>query len=207
MNYFGTLEPIFADEYNICGVKVSVYHYFKEKGDKTKYTPFKQHIAQTSMYEGIYHPVCKVGYYPNLTIDENGIKSNGTKGEYRYSDKGTKIKLNKRKLIGLIVCGLHSLKYRLFIDINRINDNKRIDKGHLKAHEYTINFINYHLNRLTDFTCIPELQNIIKPNEVKNIYSLISNGTPKEQIVEEYNKIKNVGTIVLKKDLIKKKLF
>lgn len=205
-------EPKKATNYNVNSINVDVFYYNKYDNNKIlkrKYTPNKNHTINTKKYEGIYHPSCKLKNYPELTFTDIGIiKVDGNKDsfyDYFYDydkDQNDLIKINKEKgaklndpkIIALIVCALHALKERLKNDINNLNNRIIIDNGHLIAHKYIIRFIVYHLQILQDINnSKPGFDNIIKTNDVIEIYKLIEKyqntkkGETKDSLLTEIN--------------------
>lgn len=210
--YFGELLPKYSAEYSIGDLRVLVFHYFKKEGDTTKKTPFKKHFTDINKFEGIYHPSVKIEGYPDITIDEFGI-FNGQERIYSYpgnnNNNNKNMNLPRHLIIGLLVCGYHALKLRLFIDVSLVNKGNIIDSKHLGAYNITVKFIEYHTSFLRkDDPCkqkIPRL--FVDINSVKSIYFII-NIEPKEKVIQEYNKIKNAPKIkLIETNSTQKKLF
>jgi hypothetical protein len=208
--YFGNIRPRYSAEYSVCGFMVVVFHYFKEEGETKKETPFKKHLTDINRFEGIYHPSVKIKGYPDITIDEFGI-FNGQEKIYSYSgnNKNKNINLPRHLIIGLLVCGYHALKLRLFIDVSLVNKGNKIDPNHLNAYKITVRFIEYHNSFLrNDDPCKQKLNRLfVDIKSVESIYSII-NDQPKEFVIEEYNKIKNAPKIkLIEYNSTQKKLF
>jgi len=209
MNYFGTLKSIASEQYEICGLQIEVYYYLinLNKAEKDKFTPNGINIMNISEYEGIYHPVCKIRSIPELTIDELGVKKEGSKYEiYNYKTKKGLNNLTPEMLVTLIICGLHSLKVRLDIDIKRRTRGIIIDNAHINASKYTRRFITYHVNLLKNlidkpyYLCISKSINknkFITNSNIEKMYSMINEDITK--LLNEYNKI--IGISKVKKNI------
>jgi hypothetical protein len=194
---FGLEKAINFNKYTICGIEIGIFYYRIDKNttELYKYTPNNNNLMEIS-YEGIYHPVCKINLvgYTDLSINEDGILNKGKIEIYNYKTQYGKDILDAPMLIGLLVCGLHSISLRLNTDVKRIANGLIVDKIHIKAAKYTLSFIIHHIQLLKIIeeepltTCILYSLNkkFINSNDILNIYNLIEKNETKEKIIKEY---------------------
>jgi hypothetical protein len=191
--YFGVIDPNYSAEYSIGGLVITVYHYFKKEGEKMKKTPFKQNIININDYEGKHHPSAKIDKYPNVTIDEDGVKDL-TKSTSALEDK--EIQCNKDYLIGLIVVLLHALKTRVLSNIKYRLSGRILDQGHLKAPGIIGKNVSKYvcmLKRLIPTEEYSQISDSLVPHfvykkDIDKIYSKINTMTNK-QLNDEYSNL------------------
>jgi hypothetical protein len=191
--YFGVIDPNYSTEYSIGGLVITVYHYFKKEGEKMKKTPLKKNIININDYEGKHHPSAKIDKYPNVTIDEDGVKDL-TKGTTTLEDE--EIQCKKDYLIGLIVVLLHALKIRVLSNIKYRLSGIILDPGHLKAPRIIGRKITKYvcmLKRLIPTKEYSQISNSLVPHfiykkDIDIIYSKINIMT-KKQLDDEYSKL------------------
>jgi len=194
-------NPRRNNEYTICGRQINTYFYLTRGRLGEKISPFKAHVLPTNQYEGEYHPICKIGIYPELNITESEV-FNGTKLIYDLGSKNPDINnIEKLRdpvnlLITLITCEYHSLTKRLYYDHSSRALN--VDPGHVRGAQFTIDALEKHLYILSKLIPVDYYECIYK--------DLVSYFGSLELMTEIYNRImnKNVpGALEVYNDYVK----
>ena len=172
-----SIKSINSNKYTICDRDIETYYYSINKNKRLlkKTTPYKIHIMDTELFEGEYHPLCKVPDYPSINITETKIMD-GNKVIFNAKTLKGLENINVNLHIALIACQYHSLYKRLKYDFNVMN--AKVDINHIRGAYFTIDIINKNLNVLrnninsAEFKCI--LTDLIKNfgnlSKIENIY-------------------------------------
>ncbi len=179
-------HPIKVGEYSICDTMIGVYYYTSSKATSVKVTPLKKNVIQKQSFEGEYHLNCKVmdPGYEMYNINENGVLFTNSKNSIDTIIDVDSIELTDKKidyklLIAFVLCQYLSLRCRIESTINRIQRNKEVDTGHVKAIDIKLRHITesmkYFRPLIRNYCNLEEVihQNIGSVTIFDNIYNSI----------------------------------
>ena len=192
--------------YKICDSDIETYYYSIGKNVKDKYTPYKIHIIDTELFEGEYHPLCKIPHFPNVNITESTIRDNTGIIFNAKTFRGIG-NINPELHTAIITCQFHSLVKRLAYDMN-VKKGK-IDKNHINAAFFTVVLLQKNIQKLREqvspkhFDCINSdlVKMFGKLEKIDKIYSGIKKNIP--TVIDDYSDYLSD----IPKDSFKRKLF